>query len=107
MITYNWTITDLQTIDKPSSPDHVVFAKVLIEASDGPYNAELEYAVHFPSNSGEDFVAYSNLTQETILNWIESTLGESWIKIVYRDLTNKINMQRNPPDKPVSKPLPW
>jgi len=104
---YTWTITDLQTVDKEATPDYVVFAKVLIEAQEDGYTAEYESYVHFEVNEGSDFAPYESLTNDQVVEWIQSTLGEPWIKIAYRDLTNKINMQRNPPVPPVSKPLPW
>jgi hypothetical protein len=104
---YTWTITDLQTIDREETPGYVVFAKVRIDVEEDGYNAFYESFVHFEMKDDQDFSPYETLTSDQVIDWIKSTLGEPWIKIAYRNLTNKINQQRNPPIQPVSKPLPW
>ena len=107
MINYNWTVTDLLTIDNDSKPDYVVFANFKIEASEGDYSSEYESLIKFSVDEGGSFIPYQSLTEEIVLGWIKDTLSDFEINGIYTDLANQISFQKNPPVTPKLTPLPW
>lgn len=50
------------------------------------------------------FVSWENLTQNTIVEWITSTMGNTAIKTMEDSLTSNINLQANPVS---ASGLPW
>ena len=107
MINYIWTITDLLTVDTDDKPDYVVFANYKIQAQEDEFNAETESLIQFKIDEGSSFIPYNELTNDLVLGWIKSTLGEQEIQAIEKSLADQINFQKNPPVTPQVKPLPW
>ena len=99
----NWKVESM--IVKPVDGSHndvVVTATWRCTAVDGEYSASNYGSMGFASPSG-DFIAYPDLTEDTVLGWI-------WANGVDKDATEaavaqQIENQINPPI--VSPPLPW
>ena len=99
----NWKVESM--VVKPqdgSLTDVVVTAAWRCTAADGDYSASNYGSMGFASPSG-DFIAYADLTEDTVLGWI-------WANGVDKDeveanVARELDMQVNPPT--VAKPLPW
>ena len=85
-----------------SYTDCVVTATWRCTAVDGDYSASNYGSMGFAS-PGDDFIAYPDLTEDTVLGWI-------WANGVDKDeveanVARELDAQVNPPV--VAKPLPW
>ena len=103
MINYSWTISSLDTAPSLDSLTDVV--RVIhwrYQAVDGDYQAETysTYACGEPSPT--DFTAYPDLTEQDVIDWLESGLDVDSMK---ESLANQIEALKNPPI--VNLPLPW
>lgn len=107
MMNYIWTITDLLTVDTDDKPDYVVIANYKIQAIDGSFTSELRDTIEFKIDEGSAFIPYNELTNDLVLGWIQSTLGEQEIQFIEKSLVDQINFKKNPPVSPQVKPLPW
>ena len=99
----NWKVESM--IVKPQDGSHtdvVVTAAWRCSAASGDYAASNYGSMGFASPSG-DFIAYPDLTEDTVLGWI-------WANGVDKDeveanVARELGAQVNPPT--VAKPLPW
>jgi hypothetical protein len=104
MITYIWTITQLDCLPtSPEGADYVTTAHWQCNGTDGTYNGSVYSTTAFTVVQGPDFTPYEDLTQDQVLGWI-------WSSGVDKDsaelaVDTQIQNQINPPI--VSPPLPW
>ena len=99
----NWKIESM--VVKPqdgSYTDCVVTATWRCTAVDGDYSASNYGSMGFASPSG-DFIAYPDLTEDTVLGWIWANGVDK--AEVEANVLRELDMQVNPPV--VAKPLPW
>ena len=54
-----------------------------------------------------DFVEYDDLTEDTVVGWVKSILGEDEVKRVEDDIAAKIDAQENPPAATEGNGVPW
>jgi hypothetical protein len=54
-----------------------------------------------------DFVEYDDLTEDMVIGWVKSTLGEDEVKRIEDYITAQINAQENPPAATKGKGVPW
>ena len=58
--------------------------------------------------SAEGFVAYSNLTEQTILGWVQNSLGAEAVTAIEVDLQNSVTAQKQAREaEAVKSGLPW
>lgn len=57
-----------------------------------------------PDPEATDFIPYENLTEEIVLGWLKSQLGEEAVTNLEESLQNQINDQKAPK---VASGLPW
>ena len=99
----NWKVESM--IVKPqdgSYTDVVVTATWRCTAVDGEHSASNYGSMGFASPSG-DFIAYPDLTEDTVLGWIWANGVDK--AEVEANVARELDMQVNPPT--VAKPLPW
>ena len=99
----NWKIESM--VVKPqdgSYTDCVVKAAWRCRAVDGEHSASNYDSMGFASPSG-DFIAYPDLTEDTVLGWIWANGVDK--AEVEANVARELDMQVNPPT--VAKPLPW
>ena len=99
----NWKIENM--IVKPvdgANTDVVVTACWRCTAVDGDHSASNYGSMGFASPSG-DFVAYPDLTEDTVLGWIWANGVDK--AEVEANVARELDMQVNPPT--VAKELPW
>lgn len=107
-INYNWVISSMD--EYPKTPDNltdVVFTvhyrrNATSEVDGKTYFADTYSTVSLPAPSPEDFTPYEDLTEETVIGWLEAALN---VEAIDASLAQQIENQINPPI--VSLPLPW
>lgn len=107
MINYIWKITDLLTVNTDNKSDYVVIVNYNVQAIDGSFNSQLRDTIEFKIDEESSFIPYNELTNELVLDWIKSTLGEQEIQAIEKSLADQINFQKNPLVTPQVKSLPW
>ena len=58
--------------------------------------------------SAEGFVAYSNLTEQTILGWVQNSLGAEAVTAIEVNLQNNVTAQKQAKEaEAIKSGLPW
>lgn len=70
------------------------------------FAANFESAQSF-TYAGGAFIPYDQLTEDQVIGWIQSALGENVIAQIYENIDAQVNIIQNPPPTPEPKPLPW
>jgi hypothetical protein len=104
--TYTWTVNQMYTVQQPD-PNYVVNVLWTLTGVDGQYTASIGGNSTFDSNQSGTFIPYNQLTQEMVLGWVKSGLGEQGIANFQANVQGQINSQINPPVSPQNTPLPW
>jgi len=107
MTTYNWTITNLYTKTVDGLQDYVVNAMYNVTGVDGEFSASIDNFSIFTVKEGSEFIPYSELTQDIVLDWIKEGLGENGLISITTNIDGQIESQKNPPITPQNTPLPW
>jgi hypothetical protein len=74
---------------------------------DGEFSASLDNTASFSVKEGSEFIPYADLTEEIVLGWIQSELGENGVLSITACIEGRIESQKNPPVSPEITPLPW
>jgi hypothetical protein len=99
MITYNWTIAQL---DRQTDTGGVVTAHWRVTAVDGDYSASAYGTVGFtPDPDAPNFVPFEQLTEADVLAWVWASMDKDAAEA---SLATQIEAQKNPP---VVSGLPW
>ena len=105
MNTYLWKVTALSTMPTPT-PDYVVMAQYIVTGTDGTNTVSIQGLSQFEVNPEQkDFVPYAQLTEETVLGWIQSE--PNLVINTQANLDGQIESIVNPPVSPQNTPLPW
>ena len=104
--TFTWSIDQMSTIQEPQ-PNYVVEVCWTIMGNDGNYVASVS-SRHVLPNTESTFVPYEELTEETVINWIQNALGVEGVNSAKAQVQGYIDKQINPPTVvPSVTPLPW
>ena len=107
MTTYTWAVTALYTQTVDGEQDYVVIANYTVIGIYDTYSAELSNIARFSTASVTPFIPYADLTQDTVIDWIQQDLGPDGVSNLEACIQGQINSQINPPLVPVNTPLPW
>ena len=107
---YNWTVTNLYTIDANTEVNYVVNALYNVTAmeqiEDEVYTATLSNTAQFEVKEGDTFVPYVDLTNDLVIEWIQTGLGQDGVYNIEASAAGMVNSQINPPVSPENTPLP-
>jgi hypothetical protein len=106
MTTFTWNISTLYTVQQPD-PNYVVDAFWFVDGTDGEFGARTSGKTTFDSNQSTPFIPYNELTEATVLGWIQTNLGAQGVADVESAVQTQIDLLKNSPAKPQSQPLPW
>ena len=104
MITYTWTVVQMDAYPEVDGEQDVVFTVYwTLSGTDGTYSGSTYGSAGVTVNPDEPFTPYADLTEEQVLGWI-------WTSGVDKDaneanVAQRIENQINPPV--VTPPLPW
>jgi len=106
MITYKTEIISMATVTEPI-PNYVTSVNFKVTGttdSKPPIVLSFDNLVNFDIDSTlTDLAPYSQLTEEEVLSWIDSTL----IGSMQLSIQGQIDSMLNPPITPEITPLPW
>jgi len=57
--------------------------------------------------SSVDFVEYDDLTEDVVIGWVKTILGEDKVKTMEDNIAAQINAQENPPAATKGSGVPW
>ena len=104
--TYTWSINSMYTLQQPD-PNYVVNVLWTLTGTDGQYTASIEGNTVFSSNQSGTFIPYDQLTQDTVIGWVQASLGEQGIANYQANVQGQIDSMITPPVSPTNTPLPW
>ena len=107
MTTYTWNVTALYTETVDGEQNYVVIANYIVIGIDDTYSAELSNIARFSTASVSPFIPYQDLTEDTVIDWIQQDLGPDGVSNLEACIQGQIDSQINPPVSPQNTPLPW
>lgn len=105
MTTFTWTVNQMLTVNTPE-PDFVCTVLWTLTGVDGQYTAFSNGTSTFTSQSSS-FIPYSQLTQDQVIGWVQSQLGEDGVQNCEAYVQGQIDSMITPPVTPQDQPLPW
>jgi hypothetical protein len=96
----------MYTIQQPD-PNYVVKALWTLKGVDGQYSAEVNGFSVFDSQQQSGFIPYNELTNDIVVGWVQSQLGEQGVANWQATVQGQINSKINPPVVPQPTLLPW
>ena len=104
MIEYKWKIDRIHVIESVNDKENVVKKiNFLFEGSRNNKNEFIidEVDIEFNKDS-ESFIPFDYLTEEDVLDWVVSAIGDEMISY-YKDVIS----EKLGPENIIEKPLPW
>jgi hypothetical protein len=103
--TYTTTIKSMYCVQSPQ-PDYVVNVLFVVSGTDGTHTASIDGNVQLAVEASDpNFVPYANLTQATVLGWINSQTNNQ--ENYYANINGQIASLITPPVSPTATALPW
>ena len=104
--TFTWSIDRMSTVQEPQ-PNYVAEVCWTVMGADGTYTASVSSRYILPTTEST-FVTYEELTEETVINWVQNALGVDGVNSAKAQVQGYIDKQINPPTVvPLNTPLPW
>lgn len=106
--TYTWKISSLDCIpDVDGKTNYVVTSHWTCSGTDGSDHFGSVYStVSFTVDPNKpNYKPFDSLTEEEVIEWTKSSLGEEQVNAVYSSIDTQIENQVNPPI--ITPPLPW
>jgi hypothetical protein len=108
MITTTYKIKGLYTQGVGSLENYVIRATYDIVGTDGTYTATITQSANFtPNAEATEFIAYADLTESVLVEWIKESIGVDGETLIAKTLERMINGQKNPPSPITKPPLPF
>ena len=98
MTTYLWTISQM---DRLTSDGFVVVVHYNISATEGELSASTYGTTSYTQAEGASFVPYEQLTQETVVGWVQEALGKDVVEAL---LQSQLDALKAPTQQ---SGLPW
>ena len=103
--TYTWTVKRIDVTPSLNNETNVVtYVNYVVTATNGTTTVECNNMQTIPFNPSNSFVAYSSLTNATVVGWIQSLLGAQEVAKIEANLDAQIV---NSTPTTVTQPLPW
>ena len=103
---FTWTVDAMYTLQTPD-PNYVVNVIWTLTGVDGEFTASIGGNTVFDSQQESTFVPYNELTQDIVIGWVQTNLGEQGIANYEANVNGQIASMQNPPVSPENTPLPW
>ena len=100
------TIDAMYTVQQPD-PNYVVNVIWTLTGVDGEYTASIGGNTVFDSQQSDTFIPYNELTEQIVIGWVQTNLGEQGIANYEANVQGQIDSMINPPVSPQNTPLPW
>jgi len=115
--TFTWSIDRISTFQEPE-PNYVSEVTwTLTGVNDTPVpDTSIGIGENYVATVGarttlvateSTFVPYAELTEETLIGWVQNTLGVAGVNSAKAQVQAYIDRMINPPAVPLDTPLPW
>lgn len=107
--TYTWTVTNIvgyPVMEGETGVVTTVFYTVLADDGEG-HISNVHNIQQTPLDPNRPFIPFADLTNDIVIGWVQSDLGESGVSSICLNLDAQIQDQINPPPSPEVLPLPW
>ena len=115
--TFTWSIDRISTFQEPE-PNYVSEVTwTLMGVNDTPVpDTSIGIGENYVATVGarttlvateSTFVPYAELTEETLIGWVQNTLGVAGVNSAKAQVQAYIDRMINPPAVPLDTPLPW
>ena len=107
LVTYTWQITGLKTKKEGVYDDTVIHTHWTVTGTDGEKTGVFNGATPLSTSNapeGYQFVPFSQLTEETVLGWIQDQVVGSYADHIMEQIFQKLESQTN---VIVDQTLPW
>jgi len=108
-ITYTWKVTGLKITNTNTLSDVVIGTQWLCKGVDEDGNeGAFSGATPFKASdvNPDNFINYSTLTEEQVLNWIKAVVVGSYWDHVNEQINKQINLKKNPVTE-INHEFPW
>jgi hypothetical protein len=104
--TYTWEVTNLESFETINELTSVVsIIHWTLRAEDGFNSTAVNGTVNLDAPDTNNFVNYSDLTQEQVISWVKAKLGIKLENEYYQYLDQKLAELAKP--AVITTPLPW
>jgi hypothetical protein len=106
--TYTWKVVSMSVLPKQGGEtDVVVLSTYNVTGTKDETIVSIDGMFQQFTYTGGAFTPYEDLTEEQVIGWIQSALGENGVNSIYACIDGQINSILNPPPTPQPEPLPW
>lgn len=109
MITINWKILEIEWIHRVGSLAKVINSvKYQCEATQDDHTCILPGTIILDTPNSESYIAYSEVTETQVINWVKNKLGSSKVSELEASVTTILqeDIDSGKPQKHISS-LPW
>ena len=105
-ITTKFNVLSLNCYSQQNGTENIIFkANWTFSATDGTYHTSLPDSTELVAFAGAPFIPFADLTEDQVIAWIKTTLGETIVANYEALLVKMIDEQVNPV---ITTPvLPW
>jgi hypothetical protein len=109
-MSYNWAVNSMSCYPQAEGQTDVVFSvnfgvNKTATVNNEPYLSVASGSILVTYVAGGTYTPYDQLTQEQVIGWVQSALGETGVADYEARVDAQIDSAMNPPV--VSPPLPW
>jgi len=121
MNTYIWEIESLDCVPSLDGQSDVVsvvhwrvnavsdqtYVKTLLDGATQtlPYSSTIYGVQSLTYKLGSPFIAYSDLTKDAVIGWVQAAMGEEQVTAIQANLDKQLENLVNP--SVITPPLPW
>lgn len=106
MATINWKVEQMTSYPTYSGKSDVVFNVGWKAICDDGGHLGYSFGTQIIElDPSAPFTPYKDLTEDQVIEWVKSSLGEDGVIKVEAEIQEMINLSKNPPV--VTYPLPW
>lgn len=104
--TYKWSVRNIFCHPNVDGKENVVFnVQYNVQATDGKNSFAVERSQEFELDLSKQFTPFNQLTEEQVLDWVKSALGNDSITQIQVNLDEIVTKLSNPPI--INPTLPW
>jgi hypothetical protein len=105
MNTYTWKIDNLTySVFEKQNSNVVNNISWSLLGTDGIFSGAIRGVESVLFDESKPFIAYSDLTEDVVVEWVKNCIGEQQINVLKLDIDAQIKTQANPT---TSSGLPW
>jgi len=105
-VIYNWSINSLSVLQEPKS-NYVVKATWSLSGSVDNFVDSRGGITEFKVEQNDHFVNFEELTEQIVLDWVKTKLGEATILEIKKSISASLDAMQNPKPIAVDVSLPW